>query len=183
MTVSASRNILLSIAHREGRTFTYHGKGYTYHLHNTVKDIWAKLQITRKVMQNFLKAIGRNEQSTRKIASLDGIEVCEQGSGGWYEIFVIDERKLFAVINFIKKLNKFMNRVAHDQVRKGHYFIEARLFQHTPPRNAQPAAVNRPIPMKPIITQPPMYQPPRRPFASASNVQQLASVINRKYGH
>jgi hypothetical protein len=195
MTVNASRHILGSITSKAGRTFTYHGSGYTYYLHKTTKDIWAKLQIARKTMQQFLKSVGLSFESARKLSALDGVEVCEQGSGGWYEVFVIDERKLFAVINFIKKLNRFMNGAStqHQLVRKGHYFIETRKYEHTPSRNA------RELPGGPIVApivafpqqQKTVTHKPNMPFqslqsqrkASDLRLQQLALTVNTRYGH
>lgn len=179
MMVNASRNVLMSIANRSGRTFSYHGKGYTYHLHNTMKDIWAKLQIARKAMQGFMKAVGLGDGARHRLNSLEGIEVCEQGCGGWYEIFVLDERKLFAVINFIKKLNRFMNKNGEVcRVQKGHYFIETRRFDHTTPRHAPKTHFTKPI--TPIKFQP---TPVRPPIATVANLERLALVVNRKYGH
>lgn len=180
---------------KNGVTFTYHGKGYTYHLHKTATDIWAKLQIARKNMQAFLKAIGLGEESKRTIYSLDGLSVCDQGVGGWFEVFVIDERKLFAVINFIKKLNRFMLGALHPVpvVHKHHYFIEARKFEHKPPREQRsphPMQHHNSSPKLESVRQGPIQfqsiKPVGRqplPVAQSSRIQMLAQTINNRFGH
>lgn len=186
MMVNASRNVLNSFPTKKGRTFSYHGSGYTYHLHKTATDIWAKLQIARKTMQSFLKNVGLGSDAARKLQALDGLSVCEQGVGGWYEVFVLDERKLFAIINFIKKLNRFMHGANHPKiaaVKSHHYFIEARKFEHTLPVHKRGPVGQPPTPnvIRPVAFQS-VLQPPKS-VAPNARLATLATVVNSRYGH
>jgi hypothetical protein len=174
---------------REGdvdKTVTYHGSGYTYHLHKTAKDIWAKLQIARDTLKRFVKNVG-----VCNTTQLPGLNVCDQGPGGWYEVFVIDERKLWAVVHFLKRLNRWMlgAHVGHVKGKRHHYFVEARQFEHTPPRQVQDlrkkklalqivSSAIRPIPF--IASSSSMLQTKMVPTV---RLQQLATAVNNRFGH
>ncbi len=169
-------------------TVTYHGRGYTYHLHKTAKDIWAKLQIARKTMQRFIKNVG-----ACNTIHLPGLNVCDQGVGGWFEVFVIDERKLWTVIHFLKRLNRWMlgASVIHKVKKAFHYFIEARKFEHTPPRHLRSVPsgeqykkpVERTPNMRPIPYVPSSPLSVQAKMIPTARLQQLASTVNQRFGH
>lgn len=160
-----------------GSTSTYHGRGYTYHLHKTAQDIWAKLQIARSTMTKFVKRVG-----ACNTVNLPGLNVCDQGNGGWFEIFVIDERKLWTVVNFLKRLNRWMLEAHVIKVpnKKHHYFVETRKFLHTPPKHLKHApyvedTAPKPPPKNPLSVQSQMVP--------TSRLQHLAATVNSRFGH
>jgi hypothetical protein len=164
-------------------TSTYHGKGYTYHLHKTAKDIWAKLQIARDTLKKFVKNVG-----VCNTIHLPGLNVCDQGVGGWHEIFVIDERKLWAVVHFLKRLNRWMlgaNTILLP-AKRYHYFLEVRKFEHTTPRHLRHAPYND---QKPVTRPPAIPYTPSSPLSvqakmvPTARLQQLATTVNTRFGH
>lgn len=180
MTASrfAHTQVLESRSKEDRTTFTFHGKGYTYHLHKTAQDVWAKLQIARETMKKFISRVG-----ACNTVHLPGLNVCDQGVGGWFEIFVIDERKLWAVIHFIKRLNRWMND-AHVIVppnKRRHYFVQVREFTHTPPRHLRHAPY-REQPQNVIpFTPPPLTIQPK--VVPTARLEHLAATVNARYGH
>lgn len=178
---------VLSVRDRDGeKTVTYHGMGYTYHLHKTAKDIWAKLQIARDTLKKFVKNVG-----SHNTINLPGLNVCHQGPGGWFEVFVIDERKFWAVVHFLKRLNHWVlgTHIRHAKDKRHHYFVEARLFAHTPPRQVQDLRKQKPaLQIVPPTARPIPYIPSspltvQAKMVPTARLQQLASTVNTRFGH
>jgi len=136
---SSFRTILSARSNHQGTTFSYRGKGYAYHLHKTAKDIWVKLQMSRQTMDSFIKWCWKNARRT-----LPAINICHQGSS-WFDIFTMDDSKLFTVINFVKTLNKWMNGAfePHPVDRRHYYFVEARKFIHSTPYHTYQTSPSR----------------------------------------
>jgi hypothetical protein len=176
----AHTQVLSARSNKSGTTSTYHGRGYTYHLHKTAKDIWAKLQIARDTLAKFVKNVGVCNST-----QLPGINVCDQGVGGWFEVFVVDERKLLSVVQFLKRLNRWAlgTHVIKPKNKKHHYFVEVRRFEPTPPRHSVTKAPARPT-YKPISYIPTEQNPNLLPaLASAQGLQRLANSVNSRYHH
>lgn len=162
-----------------GSTVTYHGQGYTYHMHKSVKDITVKLQIARKKLKEFVSWCWANR---RKM--LPGLCICEQGTG-WFDVFVLNDNQLINVLNFVRNLNQWALGAFNPRPsdNRHHYFVVARRFEHTKPKQpTQPT--HRPYFERTDLMRYDTPQPIQvRPAVSTDRLDSLVRTVNSRYGH